>query len=73
MQNETLRPEATPTGLNDFSPTVDTTLRSHPEGVLVDKYNRRISYVPAADVKANYQIGARTGLGDPSYKLFNGQ
>ena len=34
---------------------------------------RRISYVPAADVKANYQIGARTGLGDPSYKLFNGQ
>ena len=45
MQNETLRPETTPTGLNHFSPTVDTTLRSHPEGVLVDKYNRRITYV----------------------------
>ena len=32
---------------------------------------RRISFVPASEVKANYQIGARTGKGDPSYPLFN--
>lgn len=31
---------------------------------------RRISYVPAQEVKANYQIGARTGRADPSYTLF---
>lgn len=34
---------------------------------------RRISYVPTADVKKNYQIGGRTGRDDPSYKLFGGQ
>ena len=45
MQNETLRPETTPTGLNDFSPTMNGTPRSHPPGTLVDKYGRRITYV----------------------------
>lgn len=30
---------------------------------------RRISYVSAADVKSRYQIGARSGRDDPSYKL----
>ena len=34
---------------------------------------RRISYVPTADVKKNYQIGGRTGRDDASYKLFGGQ
>ena len=45
MQNETLRPETTPTGLSDLSPTMDGTLRSHAPGTLVDKYGRRITYV----------------------------
>ncbi len=45
MQNETLRPETTPTGLNDFSPTMNGTPRSHAPGTLVDKYGRRITYV----------------------------
>lgn len=34
---------------------------------------RRISLVPASEVKARYQIGARTGRNDPSYKLFGDQ
>ena len=34
---------------------------------------RRISYVAAEEVKKNYQIGARTGRDDPSYKLFGGK
>ncbi len=45
MHNETLRPETTPTGLNDISPTVNGTPRSHAPGTLVDKYGRRITYV----------------------------
>ncbi|WP_153146509.1 GTP 3',8-cyclase MoaA [Dechloromonas sp. H13] len=45
MQNETLRPETTPNGLNDFIPTSDVARRSHPAGTLVDKYGRRITYV----------------------------
>ena len=62
MHNETLRPEATPTGLNDLSPTVDTASRSHPEGVLVDKYNRRITYVRLSitdrcDFRCTYCMG----------------
>ncbi|MDM0033762.1 nuclear transport factor 2 family protein [Variovorax sp. J22P271] len=31
---------------------------------------RRVKPVPAAEVKAQYEMGARTGLADPSYKLF---
>lgn len=33
---------------------------------------RRVSDVPAAVVKSGYEIGARTGREDPSYKLFGG-
>jgi cyclic pyranopterin phosphate synthase len=45
MHNETLRPEATPAGMDGFSPTVDSVHRSHAPGTLVDKYGRRISYL----------------------------
>jgi GTP 3',8-cyclase len=45
MHNETLRPEATPVGQADFKPVLNTTENLHPEGALVDKYGRRISYV----------------------------
>jgi GTP 3',8-cyclase len=45
MQNETLRPEATPAGLAEFRPTVDLSKLNHAEGTLVDKYGRRITYV----------------------------
>ena len=45
MQNETLRPETTPDGLSDFTPTIDTKQRSRAQGTLVDKYGRSITYV----------------------------
>lgn len=45
MQNETLRPEATPASLAGFKPVIDPTASRHPEGALVDKYGRRITYV----------------------------
>jgi cyclic pyranopterin phosphate synthase len=45
MQNETLRPESTPTGLANFTPSVDSSRLNHAPGTLVDKYGRRISYV----------------------------
>ena len=45
MQNETLRPESTPTGLANFTPSVDSSRLKHAPGTLVDKYGRRISYV----------------------------
>jgi GTP 3',8-cyclase len=45
MQNETLRPEATPAGLAEFKPVVDPAKLNHAEGTLVDKYGRRITYV----------------------------
>ena len=45
MQNETLRPESTPSGLDDFSPRVDTARLAHAPGTLVDKYGRRVTYV----------------------------
>lgn len=34
---------------------------------------RRISYVPAEEVRKNYQIAPRTGRDDPSYALFGKQ
>lgn len=43
MHNETLRPESTPDDLAGFRPAIQTT--AHPEGTLVDKYGRRITYV----------------------------
>lgn len=43
MHNETLRPESTPDDLASFRPLVQTS--AHPEGSLVDKYGRRITYV----------------------------
>ena len=45
MQNETLRPEATPIGLAEFKPLIDPAKQRHENGTLVDKYGRRISYV----------------------------
>jgi cyclic pyranopterin phosphate synthase len=45
MQNETLRPESTPTGLSEFKPTINPAALQHAEGTLVDKYGRRITYV----------------------------
>lgn len=45
MQNETLRPESTPTGLSEFKPTINPAALEHAEGTLVDKYGRRITYV----------------------------
>jgi len=45
MQNETLRPESTPAGLASFMPVIDPAGQKHPEGTLVDKYGRRVSYV----------------------------
>ena len=45
MQNETLRPEATPAGLAGFTPSLSKAVHSHREGTLLDKYGRRISYV----------------------------
>ena len=45
MQNETLRPETTPDGLSDFTPTINTKQPSRAPGTLVDKYGRRITYV----------------------------
>ena len=45
MQNETLRPEAVPNELSNFSPTVDPSKLNHAPGTLVDKYGRRITYV----------------------------
>lgn len=45
MQNETLRPESTPTGLDNFSPLIDTTRLAHAPGTLIDKYGRRITYI----------------------------
>lgn len=45
MQNETLRPEATPAGFADFKPSIVPDTLKHPAGTLVDKYGRRISYV----------------------------
>ena len=45
MHNETLRPESTPTGLDNFTPLVDPGRLTHAPGTLVDKYGRRITYV----------------------------
>lgn len=45
MHNETLNPEKTPAQDSEFRPVVNTAANAHPEGALVDKYNRRISYV----------------------------
>ena len=45
MHNETLRPEATPDGMNDFRPALGMSSMQHPEGSLVDRYGRRITYV----------------------------
>lgn len=45
MQNETLRPEATPIGLAEFKPTINPAALAHAKGTLVDKYGRRITYV----------------------------
>jgi len=45
MHNETLRPESTPTGLDNFTPLVDPGRLAHAPGTLVDKYGRRITYV----------------------------
>lgn len=45
MQNETLRPESTPSGLAEFKPTINPATLDHAEGTLVDKYGRRITYV----------------------------
>jgi len=45
MQNETLRPESTPSGLENFSPLIDTGRIAHAPGTLVDKYGRRVTYV----------------------------
>jgi len=44
MQNETLRPEFTPDSLADFKPVINPA-GQHPDGTLVDKYGRRITYV----------------------------
>lgn len=45
MHNETLRPEATPDGMNDFRPGISHGGMQHPAGSLVDRYGRRITYV----------------------------
>ena len=45
MHNETLRPESTPTGLDNFTPLVDPGRLTHAPGTLVNKYGRRITYV----------------------------
>lgn len=45
MQNETLRPEHTPDGLQDFRPNLDPARLMHAAGALVDKYGRRITYL----------------------------
>lgn len=45
MQNETLRPELTPVGLADFTPTIPSGRLNHADGTLLDKYGRRITYV----------------------------
>ncbi len=45
MHNETLTPEATLPELQHFRPTTSRASASHPEGTLVDKYGRRITYV----------------------------
>lgn len=45
MHNETLQQEMTPVGLADFRPSINSSAMGHPEGTLLDKYGRRISYV----------------------------
>lgn len=45
MHNETLRPETTPDDLANFRPVVQAGNRGLAAGTLVDKYNRRITYV----------------------------
>lgn len=45
MHNETLRPESTPAGQAEFTPTMTAGGQKHAPGTLVDKYGRRISYI----------------------------
>ena len=45
MQNETLRPELTPAGLAEFTPTIAASTTNHRAGTLLDKYGRHITYV----------------------------
>ncbi len=45
MQNETLRPESTPSGLANFRPLIDTSQLAHAPDTLVDKYGRHVTYV----------------------------
>ena len=45
MHNETLNPESVPVDLARFAPTSTRATSIHPQGTLVDKYGRRITYV----------------------------
>ena len=45
MQNETLRPESTPSGLDNFRPLIDTARLAHAPDTLVNKYGRHVTYV----------------------------
>ncbi len=45
MHNETLNPEAIPAQLAPVAPTSSRATCLHPQGTLVDKYGRRITYV----------------------------
>ena len=45
MQNDTLRPENTPDGMQDFRPAIDLAALQHAQGTLVDRYGRHITYL----------------------------
>ena len=62
MHNETLLPESTPEGLNEFRPNIDPARLNHAPGTLVDKYGRRITYVRLSitdrcDFRCTYCMG----------------
>ena len=45
MRNESLTPELLPDGLAGFVPPTSPATSHHPEGTLVDKYGRNVTYI----------------------------
>ena len=45
MRNESLNPEALPTGMENFRPTTTAAGSHHADGTLIDKYGRHVTYI----------------------------
>jgi cyclic pyranopterin phosphate synthase len=45
MRNESLTPEAVAPSLNGFVPTTTAAASTHPDGTLIDKYGRHVTYI----------------------------